>query len=110
MRFIGSFAISGEDVLGNVGMRSLDDADAGLGRDFLDDLLLVRALLGNAGRDVDHRGLFVHGRVPELDLHEPGHDGRCRTAAAADHADDLGVGVLVDFKDTLSSVESHQTA
>ena len=27
-------------------------------------------------------------------------DGRCRTAAAANHADDLGVGVLVDFKDT----------
>ena len=89
-------------------MRALDDAYAGLGCDFFYDLFLVWTLLGNAGRDVDHGGLLVHGRIPELDLHKPGHDGRGRTAAAADHADDLRVGVLVDLKNALPSVEGHQ--
>lgn len=91
-------------------MRAFDDADAGLGRDFFDDLLLVRALLGNAGRDMDHGGLLIHGRVPELDLHKPGHDGRGRTAAATDHAHDFRIGILVDFKNSLPSVEGHQAA
>jgi len=100
--------LSGENVLRYVGMRAFDDSYAGLGYDFLYDLFFVWTLLGNAGRDMDHGGLFVHGRVPELDLHKPGHDGRGRTAAAADHADDLRVGVLVDLKDSLPSVEGHQ--
>lgn len=89
-------------------MRAFDNPYAGLGRDLLYDLFLVWTLLGNAGRDMDHGGFFVHGRVPELDLHQPGYDGRGRTTSAADHADDLRIGVLVDFKNALPSVEGYQ--
>ena len=91
-------------------MRALDDAYARLGRNLLDDLLLVGALFRDARGDVDDRGLLVHGRIPELDLHEPGDDGGGRAAAAADHADDLGVGVLVDLENPLPPVEGHQAA
>jgi hypothetical protein len=91
-------------------MGTLDDLQAGLGLDLGDHVVGVGTVVGQARADVDDGGLLLQGHVPELDLGQPLDDGRARTAAAVEDAQDLGLPVLVALELALAPVEGHQAS
>lgn len=89
-------------------MGAFNDVDPGFCLHLVQERLFVRAVIGDTRPYVNLCGFLVHGSIPQLHLSQASDDGRSRTIAAVEEADDFRGLVFVPCELTFSPIEPYQ--